>query len=40
VSAADLIKLWEQDTAREFTTLDTEATLATMNDDAYVNHVR
>jgi len=35
----DLVKLWEEHTAHEFTTRDTEATLATMTDDAYVNHV-
>jgi hypothetical protein len=35
----DLAKLWEEHTAHEFTTRDTEATLATMTDDAYVNHV-
>jgi carboxymethylenebutenolidase len=35
----DLVKLWEEHTTHEFTTRDTEATLATMTDDAYVNHV-
>ena len=35
----DLIKLWEEHTAHEFSTRDTEATLATMTDDAYVNHI-
>jgi len=35
----DLSALWEEHTAHEFTTRDTEATLATMVDDAYVNHV-
>jgi len=35
----DMVKLWEEHTAQEFATRDTEATLATMNDDAYVNHV-
>jgi carboxymethylenebutenolidase len=35
----DLIKLWEEHTADEFVTRDTEATLATMTDDAYVNHI-
>jgi len=35
----DLIKIWEEHTTYEFTTQDTEATLATMTDDAYVNHV-
>jgi carboxymethylenebutenolidase len=35
----ELIKLWEEHTTHEFTTRDTEATLATMVEDAYVNHV-
>jgi carboxymethylenebutenolidase len=35
----DLSKLWEEHTSHEFVTRDTEATLATMVDDAYVNHV-
>ena len=35
----DLSQLWEEHTNHEFTTRDTEATLATMVDDAYVNHV-
>lgn len=35
----DLSELWERHTAHEFTTRDTEATLETMVDDAYVNHV-
>src|SRR6516162_9873142 len=35
----DLIQLWEEHTRHEFSTRDTEATLATMVDDAYVNHV-
>ena len=35
----DLIRLWEEHTKHEFTTRDTEATLATMVEDAYVNHV-
>jgi len=34
-----LPKLWEEHTKHEFATRDTEATLATMVDDAYVNHV-
>src|SRR4030088_322118 len=34
-----LIELWEQHTASEFATKDTEGTLDTMVDDAYVNHV-
>jgi len=36
---SDLIRLWEEHTKHEFATRDTEATLATMVDDAYVNHV-
>lgn len=35
----DLSRLWEEHTGHEFTTRDTEATLATMDDDAYVNHI-
>lgn len=35
----DLSQLWEEHTRHEFATRDTEATLATMVDDAYVNHV-
>jgi carboxymethylenebutenolidase len=35
----ELIKLWEEHTTHEFATRDTEATLATMVEDAYVNHV-
>lgn len=34
-----LIHLWEEHTKHEFATRDTEATLATMIDDAYVNHI-
>jgi carboxymethylenebutenolidase len=34
-----LIELWEQHTAHEFSTRDTEATLDTMVEDAYVNHI-
>ena len=37
--SADLIKLWQEHTTHEFTTRDAERTLATMNEDAYVNHV-
>jgi carboxymethylenebutenolidase len=37
--SADLIKVWEEHTTHEFTTRDVERTLATMNEDAYVNHV-
>src|SRR5206468_4558897 len=36
---SDLTQLWEEHTAHEFSTRDTESTLATMVDDAYVNHV-
>jgi len=39
MSNADLIRLWEEHTKHEFATRDTEATLDTMVDDAYVNHV-
>jgi carboxymethylenebutenolidase len=35
----DLSKLWEEHTRHEFATRDTAATLATMVEDAYVNHV-
>jgi carboxymethylenebutenolidase len=35
----DLDRLWEEHTKHEFVTRDTEATLDTMVDDAYVNHV-
>jgi carboxymethylenebutenolidase len=35
----DLPRLWEEHTSHEFVTRDTDATLATMVDDAYVNHV-
>jgi carboxymethylenebutenolidase len=35
----DLSVLWEEHTNHEFVTRDTEATLATMVEDAYVNHV-
>src|SRR6266567_3281660 len=39
MSKLDLAKLWEEHTAHEFSTRNTESTLATMVDDAYVNHV-
>ena len=39
MATADLSALWEEHTAHEFSTRDTEATLATMVEDAYVNHV-
>jgi carboxymethylenebutenolidase len=35
----DLVQLWEEHTAHEFATRDTESTLATMVEDAHVNHV-
>jgi carboxymethylenebutenolidase len=35
----DLEKLWDEHTRYEFATPDVEATLATMVDDAYVNHI-
>jgi carboxymethylenebutenolidase len=35
----DLSNLWEEHTKHEFSTRDTEATLVTMVEDAYVNHV-
>ncbi len=35
----DLSRLWEEHTNHEFATRDTEATLATMTEDAYVNHI-
>jgi carboxymethylenebutenolidase len=39
MTQADLARLWEEHTKHEFETRDTEATLATMVDDAYVNHI-
>lgn len=39
MSSPDLSALWEEHTQHEFATRDTEATLATMVDDAYVNHI-
>src|ERR1700747_3097941 len=39
MSNADLLRLWEEHTAHEFATHDVEATLATMVEDAYVNHI-
>jgi carboxymethylenebutenolidase len=35
----ELIALWEEHTKFEFATRDVESTLATMVDDAYVNHI-
>jgi carboxymethylenebutenolidase len=39
MSQLDLARLWEEHTNHEFVTRETESTLATMADDAYVNHV-
>lgn len=39
IREADLSRLWEEHTTHEFVTRDPEATLATMVEDAYVNHV-
>lgn len=36
---SDLPALWQEHTDHEFVTRDTEATLATMVEDAYVNHI-
>src|SRR2546430_7139658 len=36
---ANLSQLWEEHTSHEFSTRDTERTLETMVEDAYVNHV-
>jgi carboxymethylenebutenolidase len=39
MTTAEMEKLWAEHLAGEFTTRDVEATLATMVDDASVNHV-
>ncbi len=39
MNRSDLSLIWDRHTADEFQTRDTEATLATMVADAYVNHV-
>jgi carboxymethylenebutenolidase len=39
MQATDLSALWEEHTRHEFATGDTEATLDTMVEDAYVNHI-
>src|SRR6202167_188942 len=39
MTQADLAQLWEEHTNHEFSTRDTDSTLATMVEDAYVNHV-
>jgi carboxymethylenebutenolidase len=39
MSQADLLQLWDEHTKYEFVARDTESTLATMVEDAYVNHI-
>jgi carboxymethylenebutenolidase len=39
MAPTNLSELWEEHTAHEFNTRDTAATLETMVEDAYVNHV-
>ena len=39
VNQPSLIELWEEHTKYEFAVRDTDATIATMVDDAYVNHI-
>lgn len=39
MSPSELSEIWRRHTEHEFATRDTEATLATMVDDAYVNHI-
>jgi carboxymethylenebutenolidase len=39
MSQPSLIDLWDEHTKYEFNTRDTDATIATMVDDAYVNHI-
>jgi len=39
MTPAELERLWAEHLAGEFTTKDVEATLATMVDDAFVNHM-
>lgn len=39
MSHPNLVQLWEEHTSHEFATRDTESTLATMVEDAYVNHI-
>ena len=39
MTATGLSKLWDEHTADEFVTRDVEATLSTMVEDAYVNHI-
>jgi carboxymethylenebutenolidase len=40
LSAEKLEQLWAEHLKGEFETWDVEATLATMIEDAYVNHIR
>ena len=37
--AADLVQLWEEHIRHEFSTRNTDETLKTMVEDAYVDHV-
>jgi len=39
ISQPNLVELWDEHTRHEFGTRDTDATIATMVDDAYVNHI-
>jgi len=39
MNEAELVATWEEHTRYEFATRDVEATLATMVEDAYVNHI-
>jgi len=39
MAQVDLTRLWEEHTKHEFATRDTESTLESMVEDAYVNHV-
>ena len=40
LAAEELERLWAEHLKGEFETRDVEATLATMIEDAYVNHIR
>jgi carboxymethylenebutenolidase len=39
MSPADLSSLWDENTKYEFSARNLEATLSTMVDNAYVNHI-
>ena len=39
MNQAEMIALWEEHIAHEFSTRDVDSTIATMVEDAYVNHV-